>query len=70
MGEVKNLMQGLLEQRDRVKDLLKTYEQLPNNAGAFGAIILRDYLSKADNAITTGDVIEMIKCYENLKNAE
>ena len=65
-----NLMEGLLEQRDRVRDLVKIYEELPGGVGIFGAAIMKQNLKLADEAITTGDVVKMARAYEELKGHE
>ena len=65
-----NLMEGLLEQRDRVRDLVKIYEELPGGVGIFGAAIMKQNLKLTDEAITTGDVVKMARAYEELKGHE
>lgn len=60
-----NLMSGLLKERDRVKELKTEYDKIPT--GKFGSIMLSQILSRTDAAISAGDVIEMMVCYEELK---
>ena len=63
-----NLMQGLIEELNRNRELLKEYEKIPT--GAFGATMIRKDIVDAEKVIGTGDVIEMLKCYEMLKKNE
>lgn len=51
----------------RVRDeLLPTYDAIPT--GVFAATLMRADLDRATRALAEGDVVEMIRCYEALKN--
>jgi hypothetical protein len=65
-----NLMEGLLSEIDRVKDLIKIYEELPDNAGAFGAMMLKTELKLAQRTIADGDTVRMLGAYQSLKECE
>lgn len=67
---MENLMQGLLSEISRAKDILTEYEQLPNCAGKIGAAMIIIYIKKAEQSIIENDVIKMLSCYESLKNIE
>lgn len=61
-----NLIEGLQEEMNRVRELLKEYEAI-GAPGVFGTIILKAEIKNAEAAIASGDVIHMLQCYESLK---
>jgi hypothetical protein len=65
--ETKNLMQGLCEEIDRVKEIVKEYESIPNGAGRFAAAFMKQDISLAEKARNQGDVIKMMYSYKKLK---
>lgn len=65
---VKNLMDGLQEELKRNRELLNLYESIP--AGSFGATVIRTLIKDAEAAIASDDVVEMIRCYQELKACE
>lgn len=69
-NETKNLMQGLCEEIDRVKDIVKEYEAIPSGAGNFAALFMKQDISMAEKARNQGDTIEMIKCFKKLQEYE
>lgn len=56
------------KQQQRVRDLLETYNTIPT--GAFGAMMLRQALSRAEQAAASGDVVAMLRSYEELKDCQ
>lgn len=58
------------KQQARVRELLTVYLGLPGGAGAFGAAMLEQTLQRADAAAMSGDVIAMLRSYEEMKNCE
>jgi hypothetical protein len=64
-----NLMTGLIRERDRVRDMLKEYEAI-GPAGMFGAAMIKADLKRADDAIATGDVVEMIAALKELQGCQ
>ncbi len=68
MSEVKNLMQGLLEEMNRVREIIQVYKKTPG--GQLAAAMMEEAIKLAEEAAGVGDVIEMLKCYEQLKNYE
>jgi len=64
----KNVMDGLLSEIERVQELLKQYEELPNGAGVFGSLIMRQKIKMAKDSISSGDVVDMLVQYLSLKN--
>ena len=63
-----NLIEGLQEELDRNKELLKMYEEIPQ--GAFGAIMIKESIKKAESAMANGDTVEMLKCFKNLQESQ
>ena len=67
--EPKNLMEGL--QLERNRELLREYEALPNNTGAFGAMFIRQKIKNGELAIAdNNDVVKMLIAYQALKDSE
>lgn len=52
-------------EQQRVRALLPTYDSIPT--GVFAATMMRQALSRAEKAAASGDVIEMLRSYEELK---
>ncbi len=63
-----NLMSGLLNEMNRVRELITQYEALSNGVGIYGATTMKSSIKTAETAISNGDVIDMLKQYENLKS--
>jgi hypothetical protein len=70
MSETKNLMDGLLEEMNRVRELIAEYKALPNGVGMIGAGLMTVNIRMAEKAISNNDVIEMLVQYEKLKSCE
>jgi hypothetical protein len=70
MSETKNLMDGLLEEMNRVRELIAQYKSLPNGVGMIGAGLMTVNIRMAEKAISNNDVIEMLVQYEKLKSCE
>ena len=66
--ENKNLMQGLCEEIDRVKDIVKVYEGIPGRAGLLAAQFMKKDIADAEKARNIGDIMEMIKSYKKLQD--
>jgi len=70
MAEVKNLIEGLLEEMDRVREMITEYKSLPKNAGLFAATMMEADIKKAEKAISEGETIQMMVLYNALKQYE
>ncbi len=68
--EPQNLMDGLFHEMNRVREIIKEYEALPKNAGAFASALMRLDIQNAENSIKDNDVIQMMVCYTKLKEYE
>lgn len=63
-----NLMSGLLEEMNRVRELIKEYEHpIMKGAGFLGASMMKIGIQNAERAISSGDVVQMLVCYDALK---
>ena len=60
-----SLGEELPKEMARVQDLLPIYDAIPT--GVFAATLMRDALKRAAVVIMSGDVVEMIRVYEELK---
>ena len=65
-----NLMDGIFSEMNRVREIVKEYDSLPNNAGAFASHFMKVDITKAENAIKENDVIKMLQSYSRLKEYE
>lgn len=64
---MKTLGESLPEELARVRKIKAIYEGLPGGAGRPAAYLMELSLQRADKAIISGDVVEMVRCYEDLK---
>lgn len=63
-----NLMQGILSEIARNREILVHYEAIPE--GAFGAAMIKRTIAMAELAIAEGDVVAMMVEYQNLKDTQ
>ena len=61
-----NLIEGLQEEMNSSRELLKEYEAI-GSSGIFGATFIKNDIAMAERAIAQGDTIEMLRIYEILK---
>jgi vacuolar-type H+-ATPase subunit D/Vma8 len=66
--KMESLAEALPKEQQRVRELLTEYEAIP--AGAFGAAMIRQALDRAEIASASGDLAEMIRSYEELKDCQ
>jgi hypothetical protein len=65
-NQPENLVSAVLKERDRCKELLEEYKKI-GPPGMFGSSMLIHLVNRADRCIATGDVIEMLQVYGELK---
>lgn len=63
-----SLAEEFPKEQQRVRNLLPLYDSIPT--GAFGAAMLRQVLTRAEQAAASGDVIAMLRSYEELKGCQ
>ncbi len=61
------IAEDLPNEQARCREILESAVSI-GKAGAFLAALLRESLRKAEVAASSGDVAEMIRCYEDLKS--
>lgn len=64
--KVESLGERFPAEQERVRELLREYESI-GAAGAFGAAMIRDVLRRAELAAASGDVLAMLRSFEELK---
>jgi hypothetical protein len=57
------------KEQARVREILGHYKKI-GPAGAFGASWIGDVLKRADEAAISGDVVAMIRCYQEMQAVE
>lgn len=57
------------KEQARVRELLGVYKSL-GPVGGFGAMMIEQVLQRADQAAVSGDVIAMLRSYEELKGCQ
>ena len=62
-----NLLDGLFEEMNRVRDLITEYKKLPDGVGMIGAMLMEHDIQVAEEAIKESDVVKMIRAFEALK---
>jgi hypothetical protein len=69
-GSQTDLIQLLLYEIIRVKDLIKYYNSIPNGGGQLGASILNELVTEAYNSLVNYDTVLMKKYFDLLKNCD
>ena len=70
------LAEALPREQARVREVLSMYEScyaLPDGIGlgcAMGIILIKQSLGAAEKAAAAGDVVEMLRCYQDLKDIQ
>ena len=68
--ETLSLGEALPAEMARVRDEVLSAYLAIGQAGAFGAAMIRVDLDAAAKALAEGDVVEMIRCYQVLKEKQ
>ncbi len=64
-----SLGEQLPKEQARARELLAQYREI-GPAGAFGAAMIEQALQRAAQAVMSGDVVAMLRAYEELKGLE
>lgn len=70
MSEVETLADALPKEMARVRDVLIPAYMEIGPAGQFGLIMLRHSLDEAARAMASGDVVAMLRAYQDLKGCQ
>ena len=62
-----NMIEGLVDQIDRVKRIRETYMDLPDGVGIPAAVLMSKDLQKAREALSSMDAVDGLRAYEALK---
>ena len=65
-----NLMESLISEMNRVRELIKLYDDLTEGVGGFGSALMRSIITRTEKSITDDDVVEMVRCFKELKDCE
>lgn len=63
-----NLMEGLIQETNRCREVLAEYEKIPT--GAFGAMMIREDIKEAEAAMASDDAVRMLAAYKRVKEVE
>jgi hypothetical protein len=69
-GPHTDLIQILLYEIIRVKELITYYDSIPNGGGQLGSSILNELVSEAYNSLVNYDTVLMKKYYDLLLNCD
>lgn len=69
MSDVKTLGEELPKEMARVRDVVIPAYQSIGPAGNFAVMMMRQDLDRAAKAMIEGDLVEMIRAYQSLKEA-
>lgn len=69
-GGQTDLIQQLLYEIIRVKELIKYYDDIPNGGGQLGSSILNELVTEAYNSLVNYDIVLMRKYYDLLLNCD
>jgi hypothetical protein len=69
-GSRSDLVQLLLYEIIRVKELIKYYDSIPNGAGQLGSSLLNELVAEAYSSLVNYDVVLMQKYYDLLLNCD
>lgn len=69
-GAQADLVQLLLYEIIRVKELITYYDSIPNGGGQLGSSILNELVSEAYNSLVNYDTVLMQKYYDLLLNCD
>ncbi len=69
-GEQPDIVQRLLAEIVRVKELIKNYEEIPDGLGRFGAAILTELVAEAYSSLVDYDTELMKKYYDLLQHCD
>jgi len=67
LGETMNLAEAMLKEQKKCRELSTIYKEL-GPAGGFAKLMVDQALAQAESAVMSGDVVAMLKAYQELKS--
>ena len=61
-------MSATIQELNRNRDLLEQYKEIPT--GQFGSMIIQQKIKRTEQAISDGNVIALLRCYNELKESK
>lgn len=58
------------KEQARVRELIALYRSLPGGVGNIGAMLMEGVLQRADQAAISGDVVAMVRSFEEMRGCE
>ena len=68
MEDVKTLVDGIQEELVRCRQLLIDYDELPLESKWFAVAHIKADIERTERAMLGGDIVELLRCYEVLKD--
>lgn len=68
--DIKTLIDGIFEEMNRVREIIKVYEDIPNGAGKLAISFMNLDIKFAELSIRRNDVLMMLAGYGKLKSWE
>jgi hypothetical protein len=56
-------------EQQRCRELIELYKSI-GPAGAFGAMMIEQVLQRADRAMASGDVVQILRSYQEMKECK
>ena len=68
--ETRTLDEAIHDEAARVREILAKRKKMPSNVGAFHTHLIEEGLRSMELAVASGDVVEMLRAYNKLRNIE
>jgi hypothetical protein len=65
-----NLIEAIQAECNRVRDVIKLYDELEGGVGVFGATWMRDLVRRSEKAIAEQDAVACVSCLKELRKVE
>lgn len=65
IGDSQSIGDALPREIERVQELLPFYDAIPT--GIFASTMMRNSIKAAHAAMVNSDIVDMLRCYEDLK---
>lgn len=62
-----NMIEAIRKECERVRGIIKLYEELPGNVGIFGATWMKELVKRSEAAIAHADAVECLVCLKELR---